>query len=252
MKPIFYIASSLLVVAQSLTLGVVIWVTARKRRNVPRALAAGAITPTCAVTAHSFGSSARCPTYQGDGRTHFWFTDKQLSARVVNGWRVVHVPLLPALPGLSAAQRTAAYVKWLWARQALKHFGCVVTLDAATVRWPAVNTAAMEAQPSTAVYYTPGSTPHSTIRHRFASRASRRHQQWAKYVRDNTTPAWWNRLLSADTSLLVHNTRVACHPCTTLLRLMDSWGVSDEDVFGFVFSPLTRLVAQSRQLLLVD
>lgn len=229
-KPVFYIASSLLVLAQSVTLGVVIWVTVRRNKRTLSVSGGGQPSlPMCALATYSFGPQARPPPWSGNGQTTFWFTDRASHNHITtHGWRVIATPLLLPVPGLSAAQRTAAYTKWVLARSALTpYFPCVVTLD---------SRAKPRALPpqlhrDTAVYYLPGKVvkPLDTGRVR----------RWVQYVHENTSPAWWNRLLVADTSMLVHNTRVPCTSCSTLLQLMDTWGVTDEHVFGFMFSPLS-------------
>lgn len=68
--------------------------------------------------------------------------------------------------------------------------------------------------------------------------------RWKKYVMENTSPAWWNRLYYADTSVVVRDVaepRVTAQ-CEVLARLMTQLGVRrDADVFGFLFSPLSTL-----------
>jgi hypothetical protein len=225
MKPVFYVASSLLVLVQSVTLGLLIWVTVRRKPAVsPRQLLAGGSRN--ALVTYSFGT--RKPPRREGGRG-YWFTDSYPTGSQVGGWQVVHTPLMRPVPGVAAAARTAAYVKWSFAPQYFRKNYELLTLVAPgrsfRYRVPTWREAGV---------YVLG-TPHKR----------KESAGWWKYRNENVHPAWWGRLLRVDTSVLVLDPRAssANTNSATLLRVMDTFGLSEDDAFSATFSPLTSAIA---------
>lgn len=66
--------------------------------------------------------------------------------------------------------------------------------------------------------------------------------KWKQFIAENVTPAWWTRLLFADTSVVVFTRR---YPSRALLipRFMQQFDVADDLVFGYIFSACTSHVS---------